>query len=279
MWRLVSFPNFHFSLAKLFEVMKMFSLKAESFYESSKPLHFFSQLIGLCSFTVQKDKEIFKVIVTNFNILCLVSSTSLLLFTSIIAVSSLHKFSDDIEKLNTSDVFETSTIFNYLVFLFVAIASNWWIFFSRKSFGSIAKLFSEIDNELNKMKLEINFSTHKKRVWSAVLCSKIFTVIEVLNMLFYTSGENFTFVFAMVVGFSILAEFNYFLVSNFFFMMYAVKLRYEKINFFLSEKFLSSKNFDGQINDLNIVAKLHDKLVDVSELINKCYGLPVRRSN
>ena len=257
----------------------MFSLKAESFYESSKPLHFFSQLIGLCSFTVQKDKEKCKVIVTNFNIVCLVSSTSLLLFTSIVAISSLHKLPDDFEKINTSDVFKTSTTFNCLVFLFVAIASNWWIFISRKSFGLIVNLFSEIDNELNKMKLEINFSNHKKRVWSVVLGSNIFTVLEVFNMLLYTEGESASFALAMVVGYSILAEFNYFLVSNFFFIMSAVKLRYEKINSFLSEKFLSSKKIDGQINDLKKIATLHDKLVDVSELINKCYGLPVRGSN
>lgn len=61
--------------------------------------------------------------------------------------------------------------------------------------------------------------------------------------------------------------------------MMAVKRRYQKINWFLKHKFWSlfSANVDGGNEALNAVASLHDKLVDVSESLNLCYGFPVSK--
>lgn len=73
---------------------------------------------------------------------------------------------------------------------------------------------------------------------------------------------------------------NLLLSSHFCFWMWAVKLRYQKVNSFLIEKFITSFFYDhAEEENKNIkkAASIHDKLVDVSECINRCYGFPVSK--
>lgn len=80
----------------------------------------------------------------------------------------------------------------------------------------------------------------------------------------------------MVVS-CMLMEQSVFLNFQFIFVMLAVKLRYKLINSFLEEKFLTLpiKDVKDGNQKLNAAALIHDKLVDITNIINRCYGVPV----
>lgn len=69
-------------------------------------------------------------------------------------------------------------------------------------------------------------------------------------------------------------ETNVLFVFQFTFWIWALKLRNHKINVHLRDNF-SHVNGNRSSENLNRIAILHDKLVDVSELINRCYGMLV----
>lgn len=62
------------------------------------------------------------------------------------------------------------------------------------------------------------------------------------------------------------------------FWTWAVKLRYHKINVHLRDNFLTTVNKNWSNQNLNRIAILHNKLVDVSELVNRWYEKSVSDS-
>lgn len=90
------------------------------------------------------------------------------------------------------------------------------------------------------------------------------------------SGLSHTYI---VCSFLIIfyAEAKVLVIFHMMFWIWALKLRYKKVNSYLSGKFLGD-NEDAiqEAERLKIAATLHDRLVDACGIINRCYGVPVR---
>lgn len=256
----------------------MLSLKADDIYDVAKPLHICSQLIGITSFNITRQSENFVDSVTWRNILCIAASTVWSATVALIFIFNMNMMWE-IKALSLSAIFVNSMFCVLLAFLTITILSNWWIFTTRKYFARTLNLLMQVDEELERMKVPINLRKHKKIVvifivfaMTGATMSLLFTKFIGIDLYFY----KIDCVFLMTMF--ICMETNLFFVYHFTFFMWAVKLRYQNINFFLKENFFTSPNEDvkDRIGKLNAAALLHDKLVDVSECINRCYGVPVR---
>lgn len=256
----------------------MFSLKADDIYDVAEPLHFFSKIIGLSSFTVARKDGKFVARRSLFNFLCILLTTLYSSATGIFFILHIQEMSQT-SPFAASNFFEKGMFCAMLGVFYVSNQSNWWIFFSRKSFCRILNLLAEVDDELETLKVPINFRKHKKVVLGFVVAIKAFIIVDVILVYFAEVIGNISHVavpaFVMFTTF-VLMEIGLFAIFQFIFVMWAVKLRYQKINLFLEENFLNSntESKDGK-DQIKKAATIHDKLVDVSEAINRCFGVPV----
>lgn len=249
----------------------MFSLKAEDIYDVAYPLHFSSNLFGLTSFTIVRYGNDYKATVNLFNLLCINLSTVWSIVAGLTFYANMDLISNSFSR-NVSEFFEQSAFFLIYNSLSVSIVCNWWIFKSREKFPQILRLLNNVDEELKLMNETFNLKKQKL----VILCFAFF--VEAL--LFANIALSFaverpaTIVFAPVFNFcsTFVAVANIFACFHFTFWIWAIKLRMGKLN--------SAFKREGTLNQshelLAKVAVLHEKLVDASELINHCYGVPVR---
>lgn len=120
-----------------------------------------------------------------------------------------------------------------------------------------------------------------------VICFILFTTTATLLFLLgefihakYVNFFNFKLP-ACVFGY-IEIQLNVLLNLQVVFLIWSVKVRYNAINKFLKLNFLRKMSgFSEKLNErkqielLNETGVIHDHLVDVTNLINQCYGLPV----
>lgn len=259
----------------------MFLFQANDIYDTARPLHACSQLIGLTSFSVKKVLGKFVVCLNLFNILCIVLSSILTISISVFyTIIKNDLYEDEITEI--SDAFENSILAVTFVYMMVLLLQNWWFFLARKYFADILNSLKEFDDNL---KVRLNFQSHRKIVLTSV-CS-IKTVIVLVTFAAFTHDDTVSdylvgqpvwkhFFFALTIMITI--ELNIFLTLQFTFWMWSVKLRYQKLNDFIRENFLSTReeNEKNGNDNLQKAAFLHDKLVDVTKYINICYGVPVR---
>lgn len=257
----------------------MFSLQAEDFYDVAKPLHVCSQLLGLTSFSIKKVRRNFLAYSSNWNIFCITFSTiwsSVLAVWFILNVDELWKTSG----IYISKVYLTSMTCIIFVLLLTSVFANWWIFFSQKHFPLMLNLFVEVDDELTKMKFPVDVKRQKLIILWFVTSVYTFIVIAVgLSAIVNKQSDLFDTNFFLLITVTLSLEHSVFIIFQFIYLMSSLKLRYKKINLFLKRIFLNSPNEDvlGGNEKLNLVASIHDKLTDVSESINRCYGVPVSR--
>lgn len=257
----------------------MLSLKAENFCESTRPLHFFSKIIGLTSFSIELQKGKFKVFTTVFNMCCILFPTVWCIFACIYSIHSLDIIEEHLERLNVSEVFEKSVIFIMLGFLFITILSNWWIFAMKSYFEVIFDTLKEVDDELEVLKVSVNFRRHKLLTFVLIVTIKVLVLANVLVSYHIVMAykQHFLLWCAALATMIIYMESGIFTFYHFMFFMWSVKLRYENINLFIKKHFIDTKSIserDGNDN-LHKTSVLHDKLVDISECLNRCYGVPV----
>lgn len=257
----------------------MLSLKAENFCESTRPLHFFSKIIGLTSFSIELQKGKFKVFTTVFNVCCILIPTVWCVFACVYSLCSLDIIEEHIERLNVSEVFEKSVIFIMLGFLFITILSNWWIFAMKKSFEVIFDTLKEVDDELEVLKVPVNFRRHKMLTLVLIVTLKVLvsTNVVVSYHILVSYHKDFLLWCATFATMIIYMESSIFTFYHFMFFMWSVKIRYESINLYIKKHFIDTKILserDGNEN-LHKTSVLHDKLVDISECLNRCYGVPV----
>lgn len=255
----------------------MFSLQAEDFYDVAKPLHVCSQLLGLTSFTIKKVRRNFLAYSSNWNIFCVTFST---IWSSVFAVWFLLNV-DELWKMNRifiSKIFETSMTCIIFVLLVTSVLANWWIFFSQKHFPLMLNLLVEVDDELTKMKLPDDVKRqHRITLWFVISVNTFIVIAVGLSELVRKHTDAFGTNFFLLITITLSLEHSIFIIFQFIYLMSSVKLRYNKINLFLKRNFLNSPIddvMDGS-EKLNLVASMHDKLTDVSESINRCYGVPV----
>lgn len=201
-----------------------------------------------------------------YNILCISASTLWNLFIMFwFAVNSDNILSTNI--ISVSKILHRSIF--CVIFGFLIIFTNWWIFMSRKQLTRMVNKLINIDNELAKMKVPVNLLKQKKFVLCfligllLMLCtSNIVTYIIVKKVYVY----KHSFMLSTSSTFYVIIWF----LVNFHFtsLMWSVKLRYKKLNLYLRKHFINIRR--GGIGKLNKVAVIHDELVGVSECINEC---------
>lgn len=256
--------------------MNMFSLKAANIYDVVSPLHISSQLMGLTSFSIRNEKGIFVESVTWFNLLCLLLSALNYFSITVWFISQVQPVWDA-KNIEISDVFQSSIFCVQTSYMIILLSSNFWFFSRRKKFCVLLNLILEVDEELDKLNVPLDHRKHKKIILCFVVLNKILTAACLYSVHLFGDSLNVYApnIFSCIMMF-ICIETSVYLLFHLTFWMSAVKLRYEKINFFLRENFLTKANSyeDGNKN-LNSAARLHDKLVDVSECVNRCYGIVV----
>lgn len=255
----------------------MYFLEAFDIYDVAQPLHICSQIIGLTSFKISKKNGSFHSSLNWFNILS-IGLTTLLnsTFTILVVFTDIGKW--EVRQFTTTEIFEdimSGVIFSFLV---VTIISNLWTFAMRKDFSRIFALIYEIDEELAKLKYSVNFKRHKKIIIGFVGLSEFLLIyIMITSYIIQISSGYFRMDLTLMFVICVAVEHNVFLIFHMVFMMITVRMRYEKVNDFLTEmhRSINVTDLKKKVEELNKASLLHDKLADVVERINKCYGLPV----
>lgn len=262
----------------------MLSLRANNIHDIVKPFHVCSKIIGLTAFTIERVQGAFVVSLSWYNIVCILLSTSLSSSYAFWYIVNQQKFIEHSE-MELSEAFENGSMcvsFGFLIFL---MCLNMWFLLKRKHFSDILNLLADVDDELDTLKVPLNFRYHKKIVLLFICSIKVIVLVEI-SVAFATifslnlglTRQSFILNLLILLAMFVTIEMSAFLMLQFTFWMWAVKLRYKKINLFLKKAFFmpSNKNLRDGNDVLNKAARLHDKLVDVSKYINICYGLPVR---
>lgn len=256
----------------------MFSLKADDIYCVAKPFHICSKLVGIAAFTIEKKNGIFVSKKSSFDVLCIFAALAWSLTATYIFCSHTNNFAADFNPFTiATNIYQKLVLYTVLIFIFFVTQSSWWILFSHEHFCRILNLIADVDEELKLMKCALNLKKHKKVILSFLFASKLGLVLNIASMYLSERQENILnipiLIYAVVC---VSIEIGVTIVSQFIFLIWAVKLRYEKINLYLEKNFLSTNCDPENANkNLNRAAILHDKLVEVSEAINRAFGVPV----
>lgn len=255
----------------------MFSLEAEDIYDVAKPLHVCSKVLGLTTFSIIKVNKTYWVHTSNLNLFFVLLSTT---WNLVFAVLYIFDFGDfwNMSEAWFSKVFLKSIMWVIFVLLLTTVITNWWIFLSQKHFPVILNLLLEIDEELSKLKVPIDVKKQRRSMLIFVIIHSGFVFVAyILSELVGQRKDIIESSPVMLITLTLSMHHTLFTIFQFTLLMSAVKLRYKKINKFLSINFLlcSNENIENGNEKLNLAASLHEKLVDVSESINRCYGVPV----
>lgn len=259
-------------------VFVMFLSNADNFYHLAKPLHVWSKFIGITSFSIQRKNGSFIARATLLNWLGMTLSTLWSLSLGITIYLHVNKPSGK-HFHGILSSFEKS-VYSVLAAIFVSSTlSNWWIFFARHSFCEILNSMTAVDEELKAMKIPINMKKQKKFVLVFLVILKITIVVGVCATYYIKARhEMIKSVLIGVISSAFFIQYEVFPNIQFVLLVWSVKLRYQKINFYLKRISLDL-GINGSVGDgnqkLSDLASIHDKLVDVSESINRCYGFPV----
>ncbi|CRL05760.1 CLUMA_CG018789, isoform A [Clunio marinus] len=260
------------------EVTKMFSSNTEHIYDVAKPMHICSQLLGLTSFKVVKKNKVIVDSVTVFNVLILILSTFLYIF-AIFLFCTNYIAGWKVKQVITSKIFECTIWWVAVCYFVTHIIMNWWFLFSRKHFINIFNKLNAVDENLSDLDVELKTTRHRNVIfWVSLITSTYFVLTTTLGYVASTNQDTLRIGIAIYVIFFSVIYRNFFLNYHFIFIMWGIKIRYQKINSLMKE-FLGhlnpSQNVEKGDEILNQIAKIHDKLVDVSEHINRTYGFPM----
>lgn len=257
----------------------MFSVKAENIYDVAKPFHVCSQIFSLTSFSIKQRSGKFAATLNCFNIFFMVLFTTChasyiaFLFSNIKEVSSFRI-------IYLSEVYENSLIVLMFCYLLYLPSSSFWFFFKRQNLATIFNMIQSVDDQLFEMGVPLNFRKHKKFVLNFAIVTQTVVILSVIFLIFINQNigyEHLRHLSVICPLYSIIStNLGIIVTYHFTFWMWAVKLRFQKINIFLKETFKSGKRVENEMEALNKAAKLHDKLVDITECINQCYGFPVK---
>lgn len=254
-------------------------IEADDIYECLKPFHFWSKLVGLTSFSFKRQDGKIVGFKTCFDYFCILLSTSWVLavgFGFAIDSSIFEK-----STYNTPNSFEKFSYFVMFTFFTFSNFSIWWIFFAQKSFCKLLNDLREVDEKLKQLKAPMDLQKHKRFVLIFVIVMKLLMLLFVYGS--YTVEVTLKFFepsFLIYISMCFVTEVSFLIGIQFVLMVVAVKLRYKNINSCLKKVFFASNvGKDEGIEIIIETAKLHEKLVDVSGTVNRCYGYPVRNFN
>jgi 7tm Chemosensory receptor len=258
----------------------MFSLSASDFYDIFAPLHFCSKLIGLSAFTIEKRKNVFEISTTLADLTWITIMTFVNLTIGIWMAISLKEIEILRNSYLYSNVLYRAFMAMTFAFGFTSTISCWWIWAKRRLFANILNYIAEIDDRLSRLGVAVDLRLHKQFTLLFMLSTKFlmffgFFVSYTISVLNLSVSYKFNIVSCLIIAFLLDLSFTMFL--HFTFFMWSVKVRYSRINALLFMGLQCSTHDDIKIGKevLREVASLHDKLVDVSETINRAYGVPV----
>lgn len=255
----------------------MWSVKVEDFYDVAKPLHQVSQLLGLTCFTVKQENKVFTSRITLLNFLFLIIAIARIL----IYAKLCYDIPWNTITVFSSEVYSKSMLVLMFGFIVVYLIVNCWMLAVKKSFSMILIKMVEVDNELSLLKVGINLKRQRNVVLLSVVLIVILTSVTTILMFLVARDQDLLnideFLFLSILFITTMADQLFFV--QFVFLMISVKLRYRRINLYLKVNFLYLKTVNERSgNDkLTTASSLHDKLVDLSQIINKCYGFPVSK--
>lgn len=255
----------------------MLSLKASDVYDVAKPLHFYSQLLGVTAFSLRSVDGVFTAACSGLNVLFIVLSTFWSFSFGVIFLLSLGDLWI-VEKASLTGIFEKSIAFIFVGFSICSVLTNWWLFFAKKHFASIFTLMFKVDKDLERLKAPVNLKKQKLFIFSFIVFSQLLAFFDVcLIELISDYNKLYKVNLWLIMTIWICLQLTIVSIFQFVFIMWMVKLRYEKINFLMEKELLIETANPRGYEKLTSLAKLHDSLVDVSENINRCYGLPVSK--
>lgn len=252
------------------------STKNANVYAVAKPFHSVSKLLGLTSFTITHEKGKFVVSTSAFNIFCILSSTISCVVGCFYFNEFVHAVRERFSNYEISSTIEKSSIVLTVVFVYSLIFINWWSFCSQQLFGKIFNALKEVDDELKTINTVDNFARSRRIVISVLFLATV-------PMIYYMAASFFMVLLlddlwkaAVIISMWIYTTAINYTLLQFAFFMWQVKIRYRCINSYVSS--LNSTKIHSLLkasDPLKVPAILHDRLVDISQLINRCYGLPV----
>lgn len=259
-------------------------IKADDIYEVFKKLHIWSKLVGLTSFSVKIQDGEFVGFKTCFNFLCILLST---FWNLAIGVGSYQYFKVAFEASNVYNADNAFEKFSYFLtlglYIFSNLSSCWWIFFKQKDFCDILNGIREVDDKLKQLKFPIDLKKHKKFVLIFIVTLKLLICLIAYGS--YEAEVELKFFepnFLFFINMCFITDVAFLTGVQFVLWLVAVKLRYQKINCCLENVVIAAKleqDEDEGPKIITEVARLHEKLAEVSEAINRCFGYPVRKSN
>lgn len=252
----------------------MCSLNANNFYEVAKPLHICSQLIGLTSFSVKGINGKFISTSSPRNIATLIFFTAWNIYASTIVIYKgrgliiTHRY--------ISRIFENGINLVMFCFISITIFINLLTAFTKKRFPAILNHFAAVDEQLDKMKITVDFKQHKITLLMFVGSVTIFlTCFLILSVIISEAADVYHTTLFLTITMCVNIATHVYIIFHFIFLMLAVKLRYRKVNLFFKQMLAKESDSIDGVRTISEVALVHDQLGDATESINKCYGIPV----
>ena len=258
----------------------MFSIKADDIYDVVKPVHSCSRIFGLTSFSIQRvSRRKHKTVVTSYNILCIFISTFWSIF--ILWYYLNGKAAWELNQEYISDFFESCSKINLICNIVLTDFTNWRLIFIRDKFIDLLDSIKNVDEILMQLDINLNFGKQKKiSIFTLTFLKLIVIFGTVLSFASTNLAGIYTSSNITLVGDFIGFTYVNLMFSQFMLFMWVIKERYKSINQMLHKIYLDNYSNAAKINskkfaDLTAVTIVHDKLVDISELLSFCYGLPV----
>lgn len=259
----------------------MFSAKVSNFHEVFKPLHMCSQIGGLTSFSINMNckVKIFEASVKFYNILILCVATLLDFLMILFLILCQNDLWDSKHNIFVkSRNVESGMPILFFAFVFAVILIAIYEFCKRRYLVKCIELICKVDqspfcvNSINLKKQKI-FLEISIAVSYLVMIYSYVSGYAMMRPMF--ESDFFTHFFFIVFSKNVI---NYFFIHmQFILFIVTIKSRYQCINLYLSKMLARTARTYSQAFDKDLIdiAKLHDKLVDVTYYVNKTYGFPV----
>lgn len=258
----------------------MFFAKADDIYDVFLPVQMISRLIGLTSFSLKTEKGKIKASPTCLSLCIIISTTILNLVLAHRFVTKTEEMWIVNEKV-LPKIFIDAMYCLIMTFFFQTIILQVWTFSAMGSFAKVLNLMVEIDNELSQQfKFQVNYSKQRKYF---IGCSLAAIVLLLFSLISTNYNSEFNKLYKLSI-FQLISTghcmgVNTTLMCQFFFLAWSIETRFKKINLFLIECSSNDSRTDFTIKEtLKRIANVHDMLVDVTDNINKCFGVPVSLS-
>lgn len=251
--------------------------KADDIYDAYQPVHLISRSIGLTSFSMKTEKGKLEASSTCLSLCIIISTTVLNLVLAHRFVTKTEEMWIVNEKV-LPKIFIDAMYFLILTFSIQTIILQTWTFCTMESVARILNLMTEIDNELSRQFLfQVNYTKQRKYFLGSTLFGLTFIAFSfTLTVMMSDYNEVFKLSIPQSISMGLCMSTNALLMCQFFYFIWSAKMRFRSINSLLSDSSNQrADNFFAIKEKLKKIANIHDLLVDVTQSINKCYGVPV----